>query len=96
MLHAAQYVLMGGANVSRWFRLPDGRTVTPLTYAAMCAALMNNSTENTVGDSRFRFQLLLAAGAVQNAGAAHIRYRCRPSAQCSRVEVCMRIAVLLE
>ncbi|WIA36962.1 hypothetical protein OEZ86_008199 [Tetradesmus obliquus] len=57
------YLLAGGADANALYRLPDGRTVTPLTWAALCAAAATyNSTAGW--DKRypgFSIKLLLDA-----------------------------------
>uniref|UniRef100_A0A383WDI0 Uncharacterized protein n=1 Tax=Tetradesmus obliquus TaxID=3088 RepID=A0A383WDI0_TETOB len=65
----ADYLLAGGADANALYRLPDGRTVTPLTWAALCAAPATyNSTAGW--DKRypgFSIKLPLDAGACSEA-----------------------------
>ncbi|WIA36968.1 hypothetical protein OEZ86_008205 [Tetradesmus obliquus] len=54
-------LLTGGADPNARYRLPDGRTVTPLTYAAICAGAGKNSTE--YGHQAVSIPTLLREGA---------------------------------
>uniref|UniRef100_A0A383W0Q3 Ankyrin repeat domain-containing protein n=1 Tax=Tetradesmus obliquus TaxID=3088 RepID=A0A383W0Q3_TETOB len=58
-------LLAGGADANAPYRLPDGRSVTPLTWAALCAAAETNSTEYNWehGHPRLSLKPLLDAGA---------------------------------
>ncbi|WIA36973.1 hypothetical protein OEZ86_008210 [Tetradesmus obliquus] len=55
------YLLAGGTDANARYRLPDGRTVTPLTWAALCVAAGKNNTE--YGYPGFSVERLLGAGA---------------------------------
>uniref|UniRef100_A0A383W0I5 Uncharacterized protein n=1 Tax=Tetradesmus obliquus TaxID=3088 RepID=A0A383W0I5_TETOB len=54
-------LLAGGADPNAPYRLPDNRTVTPLTWAALCVAAGKNTTEYGYPDNSIPD--LLAAGA---------------------------------
>jgi hypothetical protein len=57
---AVQALLAGGADVNARYRPPVGRTVTPLTWAAICEGANKNNTE--YGYPGFSFEVLLEAG----------------------------------
>jgi hypothetical protein len=58
---AAQPLLAGGADPNAPYRLPDGRSVTPLTWAMPCEAASMNHTE--YGYPGLNIETLLSAGA---------------------------------
>jgi hypothetical protein len=58
---AVQALLVGGANIDARYRLPGGRSVTPLTWAAICYGANKNNTE--YGYPGFSIEVLLEAGA---------------------------------
>ncbi|WIA16748.1 hypothetical protein OEZ85_013402 [Tetradesmus obliquus] len=90
-------LLAGGADPNAPYRLPDNRTVTPLTWAALCIAAGKNTTE--YGYPYFSIADLLVAGAnplpfgPANPPSAlaypkpHPLSRCNKPGACSAVEV---------
>jgi hypothetical protein len=74
---AVQALLAGDANIDARYRLPDGRTVTPLTWAAICYGANKNNTE--YGYPGFSIEVLLEAGAHILVHEVHIACSCYSS-----------------
>ncbi|WIA36969.1 hypothetical protein OEZ86_008206 [Tetradesmus obliquus] len=93
------HLLSGGANPNAPYRLPDGHTVTPLTWAALCTAANKNSTE--YGYPGSSIQVLLDAGAnplpfgpanpatalLWPTGSSHPLSKCNKPGACSFAEM---------